>query len=78
MSENEQRLASNPATAVAARVVLMCIGGLLIYVALPSPIDSHAWWEGTSGVPFVLGVLALALAILAPNRWCEGVVALFP
>ena len=78
MQEREPNLESNPGKTLAARVVVGCIGGLLMYAALPSPIDIANWWQETAHIPFITGVFALAFALAAPNRWCESLVMLVP
>jgi len=75
---HEPSLESNPARALAARAVVGCIGALLVYFALPTPLQSDSWWSQTAHIPFVLGVAALIFAFFAPNRWCESLVALAP
>jgi hypothetical protein len=78
MQETEHNLESNPGRALAGRLVVACIGGLLVYVALPHPLDVNSWWDQTAGFPFIAGVIALAFAILAPSRWCEFFIFLVP
>jgi hypothetical protein len=71
MHEREPSLVSNPARALTARIAVGCLGGLLVYFALPTPLDMGNWWEQTAHLPFVGGAIALLLAIFAPSRWCE-------
>jgi hypothetical protein len=78
MQDNEHNLESNPAKALAARVIVGCLGGLIVYAALPTPLQSASWWEHTAHFPFVAGVIALAFAACAPDRWCESLVLLIP
>ena len=67
----------NPGTRMKASALKHYRSGLLLYVALPS-LDDTNWWEGTQLVPFVVGSIALGSAIVAPKRWCEALLALFP
>ena len=71
MQEDEYNLSSNPGRAIAARIIVGCIGGLLIYSALPLSLEGSGWWDDTARLPFIGGVIALALAVCAPARWCE-------
>ena len=78
MAEPDYKLRSNPATAFVARIVILCVGGLLIYVGVPMPFQQADWWDHTSKIPFILGLAALLFGILAPNRWCEEVIPFWP
>jgi hypothetical protein len=78
MQEPEHSLESNPGKTLAARIIVLCVGGLLVYAALPSPLESDTWWDKTASVPFFAGVIVLFLGIFAPNRWCESLAALIP
>jgi cytochrome c oxidase assembly factor CtaG len=78
MQETEHNLESNPGKTLAARIVVLCIGGLLVYAALPTPLEGGTWWANTAHAPFIAGVAALVFAICAPNRWCGSLVMLIP
>jgi cytochrome c oxidase assembly factor CtaG len=78
MQDREHNMESNPGKALAARIVVFCIGGLLIYAALPTPMLGSNWWGNTAHIPFIAGAVALVFAICAPNRWCGALVMLIP
>ena len=48
---------SNPARALAARLIVGIIGGVLVYIALPASSEYAGWWEASSHVPLILGTL---------------------
>src|SRR5258706_692472 len=78
MPEPDYKLRSNPATALISRVVILCIGGLMLYAALPTPFGQADWWNQTSEIPFIAGGAPLLFGIFAPNRWCEQLVSIWP
>jgi len=56
-----------------------CIGGGLIFTALPTPpLDISTWWQHTDHVLFLAGVVAIVFAIFVPKGWCDAVVWRFP
>jgi cytochrome c oxidase assembly factor CtaG len=67
----KHNLNSNPGRGLAVRIVVGGAGGLLIYAALPFPLEGDSWWDYTAHAPFIAGVIALVLAVCAPARWCE-------
>lgn len=75
MQEKQRSLESNPARVLVVRLIACCIGGLLVYAALPSPLEVGTWWDRTSLLPFLAGIAVLALAVFAPARWCELLIA---
>ncbi len=78
MPKNDHTFESNPAKALAARLIVGCIGGLLLFAALPVPLEISNWWEHTAHFAFIAGAIGVAFAIFAPNRWCESLVWLLP
>jgi len=76
--DDDHTLESNPAKALAARVIIGCIGGVLLFAALPTPLDPSTWWEHTAHLVFIAGFALLAFAIFAPKGWCDALVELIP
>jgi hypothetical protein len=72
MDKGDQTMQSNPARTAAARLVVGCVGAVLIYVALPHPFDSQTWWRDAALPPLAAGAFALVLALVAPTSWCEA------
>jgi hypothetical protein len=78
MQKDEPTFESNPAKALAARLIVGCIGGVLLFASLPTPLDTSNWWEHTAHLLFIAGAIALAFAIFAPKGWCDSLVMFIP
>lgn len=71
-SSNEPEADKNPAMAIALRLIMGIVGGVIVYVTHPAGPLSSGWWENTAYVPFWLGVALICVALFAPRRWVEN------
>jgi uncharacterized membrane protein YeaQ/YmgE (transglycosylase-associated protein family) len=74
MNQRDYTMQSNPARAIAARIVVGAIGALLVYFALPNPIGVRTLWAESAFVPLAIGAAAVVFALVAPRGWCEALI----